>query len=142
MDRGWKRSLVASVPAHRSFDPKFVGRLETEAWVAYYRRQWGTLLWASIGLTHHAFGLPWPSTLSGAWLVLRANQLWAPYPDNDPDGAGRTMERFYRLLARHRGAPADPATAARLEAVPDGERLARALRSLEADGLIPAERAP
>jgi hypothetical protein len=106
---------VGAVAAHRSFDPRIVVRLETEAWVAYYRRQWGTLLRASIGLARHAFGLPRPSTLLGAWLVLRANQLWAPYPDNDPDAARRTMERFYRLLARHRGAPADPATAARLE---------------------------
>jgi hypothetical protein len=115
MDRSWQRSLAAAVPPHRSFDPRVVGRLETEAWVAYYRREWRTLLRASIGLTRHTFGLPWPSTLLGAWLILRANQLWAPYPDNDPDGARRTMQRFYRLLARHRGAPADPATAAQLE---------------------------
>jgi hypothetical protein len=47
--------------------------------------------------------------------TLRANQLWARYPDNDPDAARRTMERFDRLLARDRGAPADPAAAARLE---------------------------
>lgn len=42
---------------------------------------------SSVGLTRHMFGLPWPATLQGAWLVLRANQRWAPYPDNDPEGA-------------------------------------------------------
>jgi hypothetical protein len=51
----------------------------------------------------------------GAWLVLRANQLWAPYPDNDPDGARRAMERFYALVKRAHSEQFDPATAARLE---------------------------
>ena len=30
-------------------------------------------------------------TLHGAWLVLRANQLWAPYPDNHPERAVACM---------------------------------------------------
>jgi hypothetical protein len=30
----------------------------------------------------------------GAWLVLRANQVWAPFPDNDPDAARALMKRF------------------------------------------------
>jgi hypothetical protein len=50
-----------------------------------------------------------------AWLVLRANQLWAPFPDNDPDGARRAMERFYRLVARRHDERFDPARAATLE---------------------------
>jgi hypothetical protein len=61
------------------------------------------------------FGLPWASTTYGAWLVLRANQLWAPFPGNDPEGARRTMERFYRLVARHHRERFDPARAAELE---------------------------
>jgi hypothetical protein len=61
------------------------------------------------------FGLPWPSTIRGAWLVLRANQLWAPFPNNDPGGARRAMERFYRLLARHYQEPFEPTKAAALE---------------------------
>ena len=32
--------------------------------------------------------------------MLRANQLWAPQTDNDPDGARAAMERFYTLLKR------------------------------------------
>ncbi len=83
--------------------------------MAYYRREWFTFLRAAIMLTHHTFGLSWPATIHGAWLVLRANQLWAPYPDNDPAGAQRAMERFYRLLKLRHHEPFDPATAAGLE---------------------------
>ena len=104
-----------TVKPHRSFDPRQVGTLETDAWIAYYRREWLIFLRSAIGLTRHTFGLPWPATLWGAWLVLRANQLWAPYPDNDPDGARRTMERFYRLVARHHGESFDSRRASELE---------------------------
>jgi hypothetical protein len=100
---------------HRAFDPRRVGSLECAAWVAYYRRAWLPFMRSAIGLTRHTFGLPWPSTLYGAWLVLRANQLWAPFPDNDPDGARREMERFYRLITRRYHEPFDPARAAVLE---------------------------
>jgi hypothetical protein len=101
--------------AMRSFDPRRVGRLECTAWVTYYRREWWAFLRAAVGLTRHAFALPWPATLRGAWLVLRANQLWAPYPDNDSDGARRCMERFYRLVAARHGETFDVVQAARLE---------------------------
>jgi hypothetical protein len=101
--------------AHRSFDPRRVGRLECDAWVGYYRREWLKFLRSAIGLTRHTFGMPWPQTVYGAWLVLRANQLWAPFPDNDPDGARRAMQRFYKLLARRYGEPFDPRRAAELE---------------------------
>jgi hypothetical protein len=104
-----------AIKPHRWFDPRRVGTLETDAWIAYYRREWLVLLRSAVGLTRHTFGLPWPATLWGAWLVLRANQLWAPYPDNDPAGARRTMERFYRLVARHHGEPFDPRRASELE---------------------------
>ena len=103
------------VKPHRAFDPRLVGRLECAAWVTYYRREWIPFLRAAVGLTRHTFGLPWPSTLRAAWLVLRANQLWAPFPDNDPQGARRTMERFYRLVARRHVEGFDPARAAELE---------------------------
>jgi hypothetical protein len=100
---------------HRAFDPRRVGSLECAAWVAYYRRDWLRFMRSAIGLTRHTFGLPWPSTLYGAWLVLHANQLWAPSPDNDPDGARREMERFYRLVSKRYHEPFDPARAAVLE---------------------------
>jgi hypothetical protein len=104
-----------SVKPHRSFDPRRVGGLECDAWVFYYRREWLRFLRAAVSLVRHTFGLPWPATLYGAWLVLRGNQLWAPYPNNDPDACRRVMARFYRMVARRYGETFDPARAAWLE---------------------------
>jgi len=84
-------------------------------WVAYYRREWWAFLRSAVLLIRHVFGLPWPSTVRGSWFVLRATQLWAPYPDNNPVAARLAMERFYRLLKQHNHEPFDPAEAARLE---------------------------
>jgi hypothetical protein len=110
-----RRPRPAQPKPHRAFDPRLVGDLETVAWVTYYRREWLPFLRAAVSLTRHVFGLPWPATLHGAWLVLRANQLWAPHPDNDPEGARRAMERFYRLVAAHHGESFDPRRASQLE---------------------------
>jgi hypothetical protein len=84
-------------------------------WIAYYRREWIFFLRNAVALTRHTFGLSWPATLRGAWLVLRANQLWAPYPDNDPGGARLAMAGFYRLIVRNYGESLDPTRAAELE---------------------------
>ena len=62
----------------RSFDPARMADLELRAWVGYYRRDWAGVLRASVGLVRAGFGMSWPRTLQGAWLVLRAIQLWAP----------------------------------------------------------------
>jgi hypothetical protein len=109
------RAGRGSIKPHRSFDPRRVGSLECQAWVSYYRREWLKFLRAAIAVTRHGFALPWPATVYGAWLLLRANQRWAPFPDNDPDAARRTMERFYRLVARQHDEHFDPARAAELE---------------------------
>jgi hypothetical protein len=110
-----RRRPRSTVKPHRAFDPRRVGELEADAWIAYYRREWPAFLRAAISLTRHTFGLPWPATIYGAWLVLRANQLWAPYPNNDPEGARRAMERFYRLLARRHAEAFDARRASELE---------------------------
>src|SRR5450755_4175859 len=110
-----RRRRPPAVKPHRSFDPVRVGTLEADAWVAYYRRDWVAFLRSMVTLVHHAFGLSWPATVHGAWLVLRANQLWAPFPDNDPDGARRAMARFYRMVAEHYRESYDAARAAELE---------------------------
>jgi hypothetical protein len=99
----------------RSFDPRRVGALECRVWVSYYRREWGSFLASAVRLVRHAFGFSWPRTLLGAWWVLRANQVWAPYPDNRPDLARHYMRRFYVLLARSSRERFDPEEAARLE---------------------------
>lgn len=109
------RSARTSPNSMRCFDPRYVGRLERDAWVSYYRRQWGRVLVSAVGMVRAGFGMSWWRTLYGAWLVLRANQLWAPVPDNDPDGARRTMRRFYALVARATDEPFDVEEAARLE---------------------------
>jgi hypothetical protein len=99
----------------RSFDPRVVGRLECETWVTYYRRDWPRFLIAAVRVVRHTFGLSWPATLRGAWLVLRANQLWAPYPANDPAGARERMRRFYAMVANRHRERFDVDEAARLE---------------------------
>jgi hypothetical protein len=83
--------------------------------VAYYQRRWGTFLRASLGLVREGFGLPWPATVRGAWYVMRANQAWAPYPENDPAAARGYMRRFYALVARQHGDTFDLDEAARRE---------------------------
>ena len=98
----------------RAFDPARVGRLESDLWVSYYRRKWARFGVSSLLVVRGTFGMDWLRTGHGAWLVLRANQLWAPTA-NDPAGARRCMRRFYALLRLAHGEPADPARAAELE---------------------------
>jgi hypothetical protein len=100
----------------RAFDPHAVGGWECRAWETYYRRKWGAFLVASVKLVHSAFRMGWRDTLHGAWLVLRANQKWAPFPDNEPDAARAFMRRFYGLLGEsEEHAGFDPGRAAELE---------------------------
>jgi hypothetical protein len=99
----------------RSFDPNRIADLEYRAWVGYYLRRWPQVLGASLGLVRSGFGMNWLRTVHAAWLALRAIQLWAPLPDNDPDGARRFMQRFYALVKLSYGHPDSPAEAARLE---------------------------
>jgi hypothetical protein len=113
---GTSRGGVPAPSRLRSFSPIRVGHLEAAVWVAYYRRQWARFLALSVLVVRSAFGMDWIRTVHGAWLVLRANQLWAPPPTrNDPAGARRCMRRFYALLRLTHGEPADPARAAELE---------------------------
>jgi hypothetical protein len=119
----------------RSFDPRAVGRYECRAWETYYRRKWGAFLVASVAMVRSAFEMSWPRTIVGAWLVLRANQVWAPYPENDPDAARRLMTLFYRMLRKASGAAFDPVRAAELEV-----EWWRAHREGESDALVAALR--
>ena len=99
----------------RTFDPVRLGNQETDAWASYYRREWAAFLRAAVGMVRTGFGTGPVRTLVGAYHVLRANRLWAPYPDNDPDGARASMERFYAMVAKDGGFPIDPRLAAHLE---------------------------
>jgi hypothetical protein len=99
----------------RSFDPVRLADLEYRAWTGYYLRKWPQVLRASFGLVRLGFGMDLFRTVHGAWLVLRANQLWAPYPDNHPKRARACMRRFYGLVRLTYGEPSNPAKAAELE---------------------------
>ena len=99
----------------RSFNPVRLADLEYRAWVGYYLRNWPQVLMASLGLVRMGFGMDWYRTLHGAWLALRAIQLWAPYPDNHPNRARAYMRRFYALIRLTYGEPGNPARAAELE---------------------------
>jgi len=99
----------------RDFDAEGLAKAEFDGWVGYYRREWPKVLAASVRMVRLGFGMPWPKTLRGAWFVLRANQLWAPYPQNDPIGARAYMRRFYALVADDGQMSFDPGKAAKLE---------------------------
>ena len=98
-----------------TFDPVVLGDRECDAWVHYYRHEWASFLRDSLGLVSEGFGLGPRGTLVGAWLVLRANQVWAPYPDNNPDAAREYMRRFYALVVADGRLDLDPVEAARRE---------------------------
>jgi len=110
---GWMG--VGSADGLRSFDPLRIADLEYRMWVAYYLRRWRNLLAASVRLLWLGFGADLARIVPGAWLMLRAVQAWAPFPDNDPDGAQARMRELYALVRLRFGQPADPAQAARLE---------------------------
>jgi hypothetical protein len=99
----------------RDFDAVALGTAEFDGWVAYYRREWRPFLRAAVGMVRIGFGMPWPRTTRGAWWVLRANQVWAPYPDNDPERAREYMRRFYALVVKDGQLRIDPIEASRRE---------------------------
>jgi hypothetical protein len=92
-----------------------VGRRECAVWVSYYRHEWLRFLGAALGMVRAGFGMSWPRTVAGAWHALRANQAWAPYPDNKPDLAREYMRRFYALVAARGQLQLEPSEAARRE---------------------------
>ena len=106
---------TGSLDELRSFDPVRIADLEYRMWVAYYLRRWTHVLAAMVRLFWLGFGTDWLRGLRGARLMLRAAQLWAPYPDNDPDGALAYLCELYALVRLRFGEPADPAVAASLE---------------------------
>jgi len=99
----------------RSFDPFRMAELEYRMWVGYYLRRWTHVLGAAIRLFRLGFGKNVVLATRGAWLMLRAIQLWSPIPDNDPEGARARMRELYALVKLRFGEPADPARAAALE---------------------------
>jgi hypothetical protein len=110
---GKDRTMPRSQPF--AFDPVAVGRSECDAWVGYYRRDWPGMLAGALGMVRHGFALGVFRNLKAAWHVMRANQAWAPHPDNDPDAARQHMAQFYRMANKAGRLNVDPQVAAELE---------------------------
>ena len=99
---------MGSPSGPRSFDPFRIADLEYRMWVAYYLRRWNQVLAASVRLLLLGFGADWVQALRGARLMMRAVRLWAPFPDNDPDGAQARMRELYALIRLRFGAARGP----------------------------------
>jgi len=105
---------------HR-FDPARVAHLERANYLAYYRRQWFTLLRVSIALVREAFGFTGLDALHAAYLIARAEIAFATFPKNNPRQAEHSMRRFYAFLNVYaflnarRGSRIDVDRAARLD---------------------------
>lgn len=91
------RARSKSSPFAR-FDPFKLAHYETVNWVAYYQKNWGTLLRASVGMVQEAFSLNPLQAAYAAYLVARAEMAAAPFPDNDIPTAEAYMRRFYQYI--------------------------------------------
>jgi hypothetical protein len=98
----------------RRFDPGKVAHYEKDAWVAYYRRQWFTLLRLLIGLVRSTYGLSlWQAIRVGIPLT-RAQLAFAPQ-DNDVPKAIAQMRQFFAYIQKQYHEDFDPAEAALAE---------------------------
>lgn len=84
----------------RKFDPYKVGHYEKENYVAYYQKDWLTLLRVSVGMIGEAFALSLPQAIYGAYLIARAEIAFAPFPKNDVPKTEAYVRRFYRFIKR------------------------------------------
>jgi hypothetical protein len=130
-------------PPLETFDPETVGRLEQEAWAAYYYRDWPRLFGLLLELIEGQFGLSPAQALEAATVATRAQVAFA---ERGADGgvAEDYMRQFYTLVKAPSGGTYDPARAAELELrwwvihrnraqYPDTTALADALAALYAE---------
>ncbi len=101
--------------AMATFDPHKVARYEKDNWVAYYRKDWLTLMRVSVGMVKETFNLNLFQAIYAAYLVARAEIAAAPFPNNDIPRAEAYMRRFYALIKNAHHAEYDVAEVARLE---------------------------
>jgi hypothetical protein len=142
-------------PPLTAFDPVAVGRLEQQAWAAYYWRQWPQLFDLLLRLSRGQFGLSLPQAIYGSYLATQAQIVFARQGDRDGI-AEDYMRRFYEYVREPTGGRYDPSRAAALELewwvvhrnrerYPDHSALAAALAATyaevyqtPADRLLPA----
>jgi hypothetical protein len=130
-------------PPLETFDPEVVGRLEQEAWAAYYYRDWRHLFGLLLELIEGQFGLSPAQALEAATLATRAQVVFA---ERGAEGgvAEDYMRQFYTLVKAPSGGVYDPARAAELELswwvihrnraqYPDTTALAESLAALYAE---------
>jgi hypothetical protein len=125
------------------FDPETVGRLEQQAWEAYYLRQWPRLFDLMLRMTRGAFGLSLPQAVYASYLNTYAQVVWAR--QGAQDGlAEECMRRFYAYVREPTGGRYDVDRAAKLEVnwwavhrnreqYPDHSALAQALADTYAE---------
>jgi hypothetical protein len=99
----------------RNFDPRKVAHYEKENYVAYYQKDWLTLLRVSVGLVKESFVLTLWQAIYGAYLVARAEIAFAPFPENDVPKAEAYMRRFYQMIKDIHHEDFDVTRAAQLE---------------------------
>jgi hypothetical protein len=130
-------------PPLETFDPETVGRLEQEAWAAYYFRDWPHLFSLLLELIEGQFGLSPAQALEAATVATRAQVVFAERGADD-GAAEDYMRQFYALVKAPSGGGYDPARAAELELrwwvihrnraqYPDTTALADALAALYAE---------
>src|SRR5258706_6938982 len=100
----------------RNFDPRKVAYFEKENYVAYYQKDWLTLLRVSVGLVKESFALSMWQAIYGAYLVARAEIAFAPFPKNDVPKAEAYMRRFYQMIKDTHHEDFDVTRAAHIEA--------------------------
>lgn len=99
----------------RNFDPRKVARYEKENYVAYYRKDWLTLLRVSVGMVGEAFALSLPQAIYGAYLIARAEIAFAPFPNNDIPKTEAYVRRFYQFIKKVHREDFDVERAVKLE---------------------------
>jgi hypothetical protein len=100
----------------RTFDARKVAHYEVANYVAYYQKDWPTLLRCTVGLMREAFGLPLWRAIQGAYLYARAEVAFAPFPNNDLAQAQDYARRFYGMVRQvHPFEQFDETEAARLD---------------------------
>lgn len=99
----------------RKFDPRKVAQYEKENYVAYYRKDWLTLLRVSVGMVGEAFALSLPQAIYGAYLIARAEIAFAPFPNNDIPKTEAYVRRFYQFIKKVHREEFDVERAVKLE---------------------------
>lgn len=97
-----------------AFEPQTVGRLEQQAWAAYYYRQWPQLFDLLLRLSRSQFGLSLPQALYASYMATQAQVVFAQQGDGD-GLAEDWMRRFYEYVRDPVGGRYDPRRAAELE---------------------------